>query len=530
MKKTFNTLLFALLLGNFSGMAQDVKVAREALERRDFEQALEEYLLLYKQDSSKLEYNYRIGVCYLNTNIDKANALPYLKRAAKMEGHDPNTLYLLGRAYHYAYRFDKAIDAYTRFKEKGKGSEYNLNNVDRQIQYCQNAKELIKYPLDVKFSSLGESVNSLFRDYYPYVPVDESYLLFNARREGDSKEKPNGDFYANIYRSKVENGEFQEAVHLNDKVNTSDGNQEVVGLSSDGELAIFYMDEGAYGEGDLYLCEMSEKGVPQSMERLPDVINSDRVEIAGAITPSKDAIYFASNRKGGEGGIDLYVSRKLPNGDWSPAQNLGPAINTSHDEDFPNISPDGETLYFSSKGHTSMGGYDIFKAEWDPIRKRFGNVSNIGYPINTPQDNMNFRISESGKYGYISSVRSEGAGNEDIFRVDFKSVEPRYTVIKGILSSKDTGRSLESPRISVIDRSTGELYGNYVPNKRTMRYVIILPPGKYLMDITAQGFKPYSDQIKILDKSSYRSIINKDISLVPQGKEEKEGGQKEGKQ
>ncbi|MFB6258234.1 MAG: hypothetical protein ABEH38_06040 [Flavobacteriales bacterium] len=528
MKNLLILLPILTVIGAVETAAQDVKIARNAIKKRDFEQALEEYLLLYEKDSTKLEYNYRIGVCYLNTRIDKSKAVPYLERAAKMEDHDPNTLYLLGRAYHYDYRFDKAIETFIKFKEKGKGSEANLNNVDQQIKYCENAKELMKYPVDVEFSPLSENVNSLFRDYYPFVPEDESYLLFNSRRDERSAEKSNGKYYSNIYRSSVKNGNFQKATPLGHKVNSKGGNEEVVGLSAEGDQAILYMDDGKYGQGDLYLCEMSKKGIPKKPKVLPDVINSDRVEIAGSITPSKDAIYFASNREGGEGGIDLYVSRKLPNGDWSPAKNLGPEINTPHNEDFPNISPDGETIYFSSKGHTSMGGYDIFKAEWDPIKKRWNNVSNIGYPINTPQDNMNFRVSESGKYGYISAIRDKGPGNEDIYRVDFKSVAPRYSVMKGIMASSDTTKALKRPRISVIDRSTGELFGNYVPNQETKRYVIILPPGKYLLTAEAPGFKPYEKSFEVHDKGSYRSMIPKDIKLTPKGAKNKKdkGGKK----
>lgn len=520
-------LASAFLLISFvalDGKAQDVDLAREAFKKWDFEQALEEYLLLYEEDSTKLEYNYRIGVCYLNTRIDKSKAVPYLERVVEMERHDPDALYLLGRAYHYAYRFDKAIETYIEFKERGKGSEENLESVDQQIAYCENAKELMKYPVDVEFEPLGDNVNSLYRDYFPYVPRDESFLLYNSRRDDGSKEKENGEHYANIYRSKVESGEFQEAEPLKESINSPDGNEEVAGLSADGDLAIFYMDDGAYGEGDLYLCELNDRGVPSNIQRLPDVINSGSVEIAGSITPSKDAIYFASNREGGEGGIDLYVSRKLPNGDWSPAKNLGPKVNTPLDEDFPNISPDGETLYFSSKGHTSMGGYDIFKAEWDHIRKRWGNVSNMGYPINTPQDNRNFRISKSGKYGYISAIREKGPGDEDIFRVDFKSVEPRYSVMKGKLRSADTAKSIENPRLSIIDQKNGELFGNYVPNEETMQYVIILPPGKYLLSAEAPGFEPFKKTFEILDKSSYRSMIQEDIELSPQNASEKKEG------
>ncbi len=515
MKYLFIPFFLVPFLSSVNG--QNEKVARDLFEKRDFEGAMEEYLLLHEEDPDKLEYNYRIGVCYLNTNIDKSKAVPYLKKAVQHKKADPNALYLLGRAYHLAYKFDKAIDAYYDFKEKGKGSEFNLKKVDRQIAYCENAKELMKFPVDVDFIDLGDPVNSLYKDYYPFVPADESYLLFNSRRKEKSIENRNGTYRSNVYISRVAEGEFTEA-SLVKSINTEKGNEEVVGLSREGDKVLLYMDDGGrYGyDGDLYVADLVNGRIKEP-NLLPESINSDKVEIAASITDEKDAIIFASNRKGGHGGVDLYVSKKLPNGKWSSARNLGPGVNTEEDEDFPNLSPDGSKLYFSSKGHTSMGGYDIFSAEWDTVKRRWGKVKNIGYPINTPDDNMNFRISRSGKYGYISSLREKGHGNLDVYRVEFKGVDPRYTVIKGYLRSQDTGRmKVKRPMISVTDKATGEVYGDYTPDSRTMRYIMILPPGKFHIFVDAPGFEPHEEDIEILDKSSYRPRIDKDFTLIPE--------------
>ncbi len=506
----------ALLGGALQGgIAQDVKVARDFFKNRNFEQALEEYLLLHEKEPDNLEYNYRIGICYLNTYIDKSKAVPYLEKAVETKGHDPNAVYLLGRAYHLAYKFDKAIEQYERFREIGKGNSFNQEQVERQIAYCENAKELMKFPVDVAFHNLGASVNSIYRDYYPFVPEDESYVMFNSRRDDGGVENKQGQFRADVYISHVREGEFQEARPVR-SVNSEKGNEEVVGLSKKGDKVLLYMDEGErYGYGDLYVADLVNQEI-QDPRKLPETINSESVEIAASITSDKDAIYFASRREKGQGGIDLYVSRKLPNGKWGPAQNLGPTVNTDSDEDFPNISPDGDKLYFSSKGHTSMGGYDIFTAEWDSVKRQWGKVKNLGYPINTPADNMNFRVSETGKYGYISALREGGEGSLDIYRVEFKGVDPRYTVIKGYLRSADTAlKKMERPMISVTDKETEKVYGDYAPNPRTMRYIMILPPGTFHIFVDAPGFEPYEEDIEILDKSSYRSEIKKDFELNP---------------
>ncbi|HCQ28669.1 MAG TPA: hypothetical protein DIU39_00170, partial [Flavobacteriales bacterium] len=248
---------------------------------------------------------------------------------------------------------------------------------------------------------------------------------------------------------------------------------------------------------------------------LPKEINSKYTEIAAAISPDGNAIYFASHRPGGYGGVDIYVSRKLPNGKWAKAQNLGPTINTAFDEDFPNISPDGKTLYFSSKGHTSMGGYDIFKASWDPVKRIWVGVKNIGYPINTPEDNMNFRISENGRTGYISAVRADTKGDLDIYSVTFNEVEPKYTVLKGYIYATDSTQKITEVYISVVDNETGEVFGEYLPNPNTGRYVMILPPGNYNLLIEADGYSPIEEDFEVYGKSSFRTEINKNYYLKP---------------
>jgi len=211
------------------------------------------------------------------------------------------------------------------------------------------------------------------------------------------------------------------------------------------------------------------------------------------------------------------MSNKFPNGTWGPAQNMGPDINTPYDEDFPTISGDGKTLYFSSNGHTSMGGYDIFKAEFNTETKQFSNPKNLGYPINTPEDNYNFRISGNGRFGYIAALREGGLGDLDIYRITFNEVEPQYSVIKGYLTSSDTSKRLNFSDVFITVRASKsqEVIGNYLPNPNSGGYVIILSPGIYDINIDVPGFQSFSEKITVLDKSSYKFEIKKDIRLIP---------------
>lgn len=514
MKKNISLLLVYLLVYVYGFSQQgDVKKAQEYISVNNFEEALSEFLLLLKDNPDDIKNNYRAAVCYLNLNGDKSRAIPNLEKVIENSSEDNNAYYLLGRAYHYGHQFDKAVEVYKKYKEIGGGTAASTQEVDMQIQYCYNAKELVKYPLNVSFENLGKNVNSVFADYYPFVPVNESFLVFNSKRDEYSEYISNGSWASNVYISKVENGIYSKANPLGENINTVYGNEEVIGLSANGDIMLLMLDN-KNSSGDLFLTNKMGESFEKPV-KLDESINSKDYEISASISRDGNVIYFASNRKGGLGGTDIYVSRKLPIGGWGPPQNLGPDINTEFDEDFPNISADGRILYFSSKGHTSMGGYDIFQATWNNDAKKFENARNIGSPINTTYDDMNLRMSETGRYGYIAAVRKEGFGDYDIYRVTLNEVEARLSVIKGYIRSNNPDKSIEDIIIDVTDKKTGDLIGSYLPNFNTMKYVVILPPGEYTMTVDAEGHKTHEEDIVILDKSSFEAEIDKDIMVVP---------------
>jgi Tol biopolymer transport system component len=485
----------------------------------NYEDALDGYLQLLEKDPRNEKYNYNVAVCYLNTNISKAKAIPYLEIVTRIAKHDPNAEYLLGRAYHFAYRFDDAIKLYTKFKETGRGTSSNLKDVDRQIQYCYNAKELIKYPVNVTFENLGKTVNSQYPDYYPYIPADETFLVYNSKRPEGSMRAIDGAYTANIYISKVANSAFQKSKSIGAPVNTAEGDEEVIGLTSDGKTMLIYYDN-LKGFGDIYSVDGDKNNNFKKPVILDENINSaGATEIAASISPDGNTLYFASDRSGGIGGTDIYVSKKLPTGLWGPPLNLGPNVNTQYDEDFPNISADGKTLYFSSKGHTSMGGYDIFRADWDEASNSWAGIKNYGYPINTPEDDMNLRLSETGRYGYIAALREGGLGDLDIYRVTFTDIEAKYSVVKGHITSIDSTQkiSYSDVFITLTDTKTGEIIGNYVPNPNTGRYVIIIPPGNYTMSVEAPGYQVMNEKIDLADKVNYKTEMEKSLKLLPEG-------------
>jgi hypothetical protein len=166
-----------------------------------------------------------------------------------------------------------------------------------------------------------------------------------------------------------------------------------------------------------------------------------------------------------------------------------------------------------------MGGYDIFKAELNVETNQYSNPKNMGYPLNTPEDNFNFRVSSNGRFGYISALRDGGLGDLDIYRVTFNEVEPQYSVVNGNVASADSTQKLNFTDvfITVTDTKTQEIVGNYLPNPNSGRYVMVLAPGNYEINVEANGFTPITEKVTILDKSSFKFEINKDIKLKPEG-------------
>lgn len=518
-----NKHFILLLLSGFTSLclAQEdglTKVTPEEAANKmkvgNYEDALTDYLQLLNEDSRNESYNYNIGVCYLNNSMNKSKAVPYLEIVTRKEKHDPNADYLLGRAYQYANRFDDAVLAFKKFKADAKGTVFNLVDADLQIQHCINAKELMKFPVDVMFQNLGSNINSEYSDYYPFVTSNESFLIYNTKRPEKNAEKmENGNYNNSIYISRVVNGEYMKASPIGAPINAGNAGMEVIGLSETGDNILLYMPEGL-GKGNIYISKLDVQGVYGKPEKLDAKINAAGDEIAASISSDGNTLYFASSRKGGMGGTDIYICKKLGK-KWSEPMNAGKEINTPYDEDFPNISPDGKILYFSSKGHTSMGGYDIFKSSFDETTNTYTSPKNIGYPINTTDDDMNFRISKNGKYGYIASAKNGGQGDFDIYRVTFNEVESDYSVVIGGISAKDGSEiNYSDVFISVNDNITKELMGNYLPNPATGRFVVILPPGKYQMLIDAPGYKSVKKNIEVFDKVSYQAEINMNIELA----------------
>ncbi len=383
--------------------------------------------------------SYNTGLCYLNLEGDKSRAIPYLKHASQnitqkyKEGSykelmaPPEAIFYLAKAYRIDEQLDKAIDTYKEYKKQLSDDEVFYHDfVSLQIQTCKNAKELIKSPVPYKKTNLGPTINNSDDNFNPVITPDGDTMIYTTLQTIYDKANDQESFYAIINYVTKENGKWKKPLDITSKIN-SDGYFTTVGLSEDGINMFFFRDD--YGDGNLYKAK--KKGyLFTEVEEMDRDINSRDWE--SHISPATDGktFYFVSTMKGGQGGRDIYVIKKDKKGKWEDPVNLGKTINTQYDEDCPVISEDGKTLYFCSEAHNSIGGYDIFYSTKDAS----GNWStplNIGYPINTTDDDIFFMPYENGKYALFAHRDPDDSyGKKDIYKYQLKfdeGEEPEVT-------------------------------------------------------------------------------------------------------
>jgi len=559
-------LLSGLLLPCFAqeNSPTSKRAARGFLNYSNYRHALEEFLKLRAQDSTNVEYNYSIGLCYVETNIDKSKAIPYLEWVVNQPKFNPIAYYDLGRAYALNYRFDDAIEAFNKYNTLITRDEQYIP-ATRRIEMCQNAKVLIKNPVSVTFQNLGKDINSDAPDMNAFVTADETFMVFTTKRAGNVGGWLDFDgFYtSDIMFSTARMGIWQKPKRLPNTINSAIV-EESVGMSPDGSHMFVYM-ENYTASGDVYLSLKTGRSF-NKLEPLGKNLNTKYLETTACIAPNKKILFITAQFPDSYGGTDIYYSAKLPNGEWGPPVNLGPTINTPYDEEFPYIAPDGKTFYFSSTGHNSMGGFDIFKSVWNKEDMSFSKPVNLGYPINTPENNFTISFTKSGRYAYVSAFRPEGYGDLDIYRITFENVQPPMHFISGkivnpdssiifkdynlivnefanlqfiidtmkLKNTKDDSSRVETehpgifkrmielnalsnskPQITItVNKSNNnELFGIYRPNSHNGRYVMILPPGKYSILYEGLGFKTHTMQLELPDYESFNEELKFDVVL-----------------
>ena len=359
--------------------------------------------------------------------VHKEEALPYLQTAYELDHEiDEEILYLIGQAYQYGEQFDDAIRYYQAYRKQLAQSlsfekSRKVYDLDWKIFESRNAKLYLANPVDVDIINLSDKINTEYPEYAPVISADEKKLIFTSRRPENTNPDLAADFeyYEDIYEADFVDGQWQSAVPFPSPINGDFHNSDI-GLSADGKILYIYTDENG---GDILESEFVD-GKWTNPKPVKGLINSPYLENGASISIDKKTMYFTSDRPGGYGGTDIYASHLEDNGRWGKPINLGKTVNTERDEEAPFISKSGKHLYFSSNGQAGMGDLDIYISERGKNDTKFNKPVNVGYPINSVENDVFFVLSGDEKSAYYSSVKTTSKGEQDIYKINMERWEP----------------------------------------------------------------------------------------------------------
>ncbi len=488
--------------------------ASEFFKEKNYLKAEEFYRKVDNLAPNEPTHYYPLAVSLLNLH-KKEEALKYFTLAKKSNIEHGNTLnYYLGKAYQLEYQFDSSLVYYKSYLQGLTDVEKSNHDLLEEIRYemssCAHAKKLLKESSTIEVLNFSEIINTKYPEYGMLFTADEKTLIFTSGRPGTTggrQDDIDGMYYEDIYITHLKDSVWEEPVQIDNRINSKNHDASVA-LSHDGHKMIFYrysMDGLLHKSGELFLTEYV-KGRWSKPEHLHSEINSKGWEPSACFSLDDERIFFSSDREGGFGGTDLYVIEKTRDGSWGKPMNLGPVVNTDKNEDAPYLHPDGETFYFASESHGSVGGYDIYKSTIeDEDGLLFSDPENLGFPINTPDDDLDFHVSPNGKRIYFSDNRDNGHGDKDIWYINNDYEETNMYLLhglvfdstefsnnrKGVIGSKREPLNVEvkieavnSPKkIERITSSNLSLEG---------KYQVLLNEGyQYKVSFNAEGYTPF---------------------------------------
>jgi hypothetical protein len=391
--------------------------------RGDYTEAAYYYKKVLEQYPENANFNFKLGECYLKIPGEEVQAIPYLEKAIRKtveknrykpklfeEKNAPlHAFFYLGNAYRIDNQLDKALETYNTFiNSPFYVGNYNEMIVENEMKACERAKIIQDSPVSLKEEILGDPVNSTASEIHPVISGDEKTIIFIRKLK----------FYDAIFLCHNTGNGWSQPVNLNPLVG-SDGDFYPVCLSFDGKE--LYLIKTSSGGGDLFVS-FNRDSTWTKAEKLGKTINTVADESSACLSEDGQQLYFTSARAGSKGGLDIYIAMRRSDGQWGKAKNAGKIINSSFDEDSPCLTNQGRTLYFSSKGHYSMGGFDLFYANKEG--KKWSVPVNAGSPINTTADNNNVVVLQGGRVLYLSKINIAGNTNEDIYRLQVFSNFP----------------------------------------------------------------------------------------------------------
>jgi hypothetical protein len=476
----YGFLLFLLLTAGISAFPQSPKEIEELYRDansyfyfEDYEEALALYLNVYSYQPNNSNLEYRIGICYLNIPGSKNRAIGFLEKATtniskrynenslKETGAPVDVIFYLANAYFINNQLDKAQESYELFQREVKSeSRYNMSYFNHQVNSLKSSRQKQNFPVNFIRENLGEAFNDRFSNFNPVASGNGKVLAYTTKRR----------FQNVVFVARREGKEWGAPQNITLDL-VVDGNCSTLSLSYSGDELYLFRDD--VHDGNIYSSRFID-GRWTPMQKLNANINTPSYETHAAESPDGKKLFFTSNRPGGIGDLDIYVSERTATGDWGAATNLGPIINTSFNENTPFLTADGSGLFFSSEAHNSIGGYDIFFSQLQTDGK-WSKPINVGYPLNTTDDDLFFQPLGNGSMGLMATFDDEGYGEMDIYRFDV--FLPKYQ--KSILTSSDLVAqktnvfpktlvvdTLSAPGVALLDASKLDNLSYLDPNRK----------------------------------------------------------------
>jgi tetratricopeptide (TPR) repeat protein len=513
MKKCF-LILFTLALvtpiaaQNWNDVYSKELEAEEYLYAKNFEKAAQKYKEALKLVPTSNNLKYKIGYSYLLTFDKKNLAIEFLEQASngvsadydarkiKEENAPPEALYHLGRAYQITNQFDKAISVFTKYKEMLNSTDPFIKNVDNRIESCRNAPRLLANEQSVKKTNLGETINNKNANFNAVISGDGRTMAYTTL----------GSKGYDVYVVKKKGDVWDKPRRITDDIRGSF--LKTTSISYDGSW-LYFVDDFA-PVANIYDSFFEEGWV--KAKKLGKPINSKFNDTHAAISPDGKTLYFTSDRPGGQGGLDIYKSSlDEKKGKWGEPVNLGSQINTEYNENTPFVSPDGKYLFFSSEGHKSIGGYDIYYVDLNGA----GSPVNLGYPINNSDDNL-FYFPETLTRGYMARVEEGNIGPLDLYQIQI--VPTVNLVAKLTTTDNSTISNLSSAKIKITESENSQQVAELTPERGSSSVSKTLQHGIYRIEAKVDGFVDFAGTI-ILDERSGKPVHNFDIALSPIPKE-----------
>lgn len=497
MKKIALLLFLFCLIKNANAQTSTVKKAQSSYDKAQLQLASNNYdqAITLLQEAVKADPAFQFAFFQLadiNRRLKSYEQARQNYNHALALGNNVETRFYYGYAEAELYTgdYDNALKHFRQFIDTYKGNDPDfINKAKKYVKDCEFAIIALKNPVKYEPVNMGSEINSVHRDYFPSVTADGNQLIFSRTIDG------NEDFFI----SKLINKTWGSPGPLSNKINTLKYNEGAQSISPDGKYLFFTGCNRPDGLGrcDIYVSIKNGKEWGEPFN-LGEPVNSKFWESQPTISSDGSTLYFVSNRPGGLGGYDIWKSSLKPDGYWAAPENLGPDINTPYDEHTPFIHPDGKTLYFSSDGWPGMGNKDIFMSRADENGK-WSKPENLGYPINTFNEETGLIVTPDGTHGLFSSNLKGGYGDMDIYQ--FKIPESKkpfpITYVKGIVTDRTTNAFLEA-KVQAVNLKTKKVTYHDFTSAETGDFLAVMPIGDdYAFNVSAEGYLFYSEHYQL---------------------------------